>query len=93
MSDDSEEYGGRLLIYNVKTEDSGDYECYLQNSHKSSRVRLQVEGLTHQNLIKESHIEREVDSNVELKCEVTNNMDRGYLRWRKLSGVFKLLII
>lgn len=93
MSDDSEEYGGRLLIYNVKVEDSGDYECYLQNSHKSSRVRLQVEALTPKNLIRESHIEREVDSNVELKCEVTNNMDRGYLRWRKLNGVFRLLII
>jgi len=93
MSDDSEEYGGRLLIYNVKVEDSGDYECFLQNSHKSSRVRLQVEGFARTNHIKESHIEREVDSNVELKCDVTNNMDRGYLRWRKLNGVFKLLTI
>jgi hypothetical protein len=93
MSDDSEEYGGKLLIYNVKVEDGGDYECYLQNSHKSSRVKLQVEGPAHQNLIRESHVEREVDSNVELKCEVANNMDRSYLRWRKLNGVFQLFII
>ena len=86
MSDDSEEYGGRLIIRNLKMEDNGDYECYLPSGQASDKVRLTV--LNEQpNLSKRLHFDRDVDENVELTCQLSDHTDSKNLRWRKLDGV------
>jgi hypothetical protein len=41
LSENSRQYGGRLLIYYLREEDSGDYECYTLDGH-SNHVRLIV---------------------------------------------------
>ena len=86
MSDDSEEYGGKLIIRNLKMEDNGEYECYLPSGQASDKVRLTVlsdQLHTHPNV----EFNREVDENVELTCHLSEIRENKNLKWRKIDGV------
>ena len=88
MSDDSEEYGGKLIIRNLKMEDNGEYECYLPSGQASDRVRLTV--LNEQSSANTKvEFNRDVDENVELTCHLSEHRDNKNLKWRKLDGVKK----
>ena len=91
MSDESEEYGGRLIIKELKKEDAGEYECYL-SSGQTSRVRLMVnidenQKASSHHQTNSNEVNKEVDGNVELTCQIS---DKDNLRWRKLNGVKKI---
>ena len=91
MSDDSEEYGGKLIIRNLKMEDSGEYECYLSSGQASDKVQLTViNEKQHSN--EQLQFVREIDENVELTCQLSNHDDKD-LKWRKLNGVIYKYII
>jgi 3-keto-L-gulonate-6-phosphate decarboxylase len=83
MSDESEEYGGRLIIKDLKKEDAGDYECFLA-SGQTSRVRLMVNIDENHKQVNSHEVNKEIDANVELICQIN---DKDNLRWRKLNGV------
>jgi hypothetical protein len=86
MSDDSEEYGGKLIIRNLKMEDNGEYECYLPSGQASDKVRLTV--LSEQsNENTKVEFNREVDENVELTCHLSDHRQSKSLKWRKVDGV------
>ena len=86
MSDDSEEYGGKLIIRNLKKEDNGEYECYLPSGQASDRVRLTVISGEQPAASEQIQFDREIDENVELTCQLSNHNDKE-LKWRKLNGV------
>ena len=86
MSDDSEEYGGKLIIRNLKMEDMGEYECYLPNGQVSDKVRLTVLN-EEPNLSKRVHFDRDIDENVELTCQLSDHKENSKLNWRKINGV------
>lgn len=85
MSDDSEEYGGKLIIRNLKIEDMGEYECYLPNGQVSDKVRLTVLN-EEPNLSKRVHFDRDIDENVELTCQLSDHKENSKLKWRKING-------
>lgn len=97
MSDDSEEFGGKLILSNVKLEDSGVYECYLA-SGETDRVKLNVYESAHSEENNDSserdqfkaYIEKAKDENVEINCNLGNNQD---IDWKKINGVCSIFLI
>jgi hypothetical protein len=81
LSDNSEEFDGKLLLNSVTKEDDGEYECYVATSGASRRIKLTVFVSDNK---KENVIVKEVGGSVELYCGFTN---QPKLKWRKVDGV------
>ena len=89
MPVDSQVDRSSLLLFNVKDEDFGMYECTnVYGVHFRYELVLDTseEEIEHEELVE---LYAELDATVELSCGTSSQFD-SYIRWRKVDGVIKI---